>query len=305
MKRKYLRKKDLKLYKSNKENLFKNENIKINDIVIWTMDYKLKNVINTKIKDLKEKELEEWKEDKEYYKLQKENCFNNLRNCDLIYYDWWRIGNIKKDFMKYVSISTPYIVNTNSKKIFDFEIKRIISDHLFKIYGYKVDIPLHFFKTKNKEYYEMLPPVKLRKIKNVRTLIDEWFKNIKEDNEYYIFYKNLILNNNNKNLNLKKPIYNIEKKDNTSYIVFIPFNYDKKYTELFVELLSGKIKKDDIFQYTEDYIISLLPVTQKYKDFLKQFIPYIPKLKNRKKRFLKNNKNKTYKIKNRKKKCQK
>jgi len=272
-------------YRRNKKNLFLN-GIKNGNLVYQTWDYEFEEYNGLQIKDVPKKVLENrFKiEDPEYYKHQMNFpvIVDNIKNYDILYGDWWRIGDIEKDYMKYVTISTPYLRNVNIDETLNFEIKSLINEHYHKMFGYdnKYYIEKSFQKTKEGNY-ELLPSERLKNIKDSYDLIDDWIKENKHSKEYN-YYKNLIIETNHKIGRLKEPIIYENKNsiDNKySLNVIIPFFYKKTYIELFNELLEGKIKKISLENniYGEEYIETYLKINDTTKRFLSQFIPNIPK----------------------------
>lgn len=299
--------KELRYYKDNKKNLFKNGYKILNEnLIINTQDYKFENYLETPIKDFKKKYLNEVvkNDDPQYFEFHTnpENVYKNIKFENILYGDWWRIGDTKKDIMKYVTISTPEIKIMRNKEEQDFEISSIIEEHYHKVFGYEFPyyIPYQFrrvSKDKKNQYYYLEKQFKYKNIKNAKEKIKDWVKNNK-NSDFYKYYYNLIMEYNEKVISLKEPIIIKEKINQIPEYyanVILPFFYEKTYIELFKDILNENIKyeteKESI--YSSEYFYNKLVMNEEFKDFLSQFIPnLLDKKSNCKRKFKKKRQNK-------------
>ena len=151
MKKNILKKKDKRLYLENKISIQK-KGLEIDNIKFFTYDYDFQSIINLPIKDFKLEDLKSWKdEEPEYYEFQStKKIHENIKFVDFLYGDWWRIYDIKKDKLYYLTISTPYLRQTSSIEGLELEIIRLINSHYHKIYGYGKGFYDRFFQ--NEQY---------------------------------------------------------------------------------------------------------------------------------------------------------
>jgi hypothetical protein len=277
MNKKIAKKKDKKLYYENKESLIK-KGLEIDNIIFYTYDYDFKNIINVPIKDFKKEDLTKYKEsDSEYYNFQSTKTIHeNIKYTDFLYGDWWRIYDKKKDKLYYLTVSTPYLRQTSSKEGLELEIIGLINSHYHKLYGYGKDfyVSPKFIRIKTGKYKNYYEYKDKDVIKDTRELINNWVVNNK-NSDIYNYYKNLIIINNTKNLNLKNLIITKEKYDINSLSVIVPFNCEFTYLELFKQILSLKNISEKKSNYNEDSIEDSLD--NNLKDFLYQFKPIIKK----------------------------
>lgn len=253
MKLKYRNKKDKKLYFINKKSLFE-KGFRQDNLVINTWDYDYVPLLNEKIKDFKKKDLERLKDkDKEYFDTQiNNNIYKDIKYADYIYGDWWRVGDIKKDKMFYVTISNPYLRELN-----DIEIKSLIKEHYHFTFGYKDEfyIPFKFQRVKKGKDRRFLELKRPENIVDSDTLIENWLENNKNSKEYK-FYKDLIVKTNE--ISLKQKDIKIEKNEKYGLIISIPFNCELTYLELFEKVLNSEFKyshfelEDEIKKYFDD-----------------------------------------------------
>lgn len=273
--------KENRLYKRNRKSIFLN-GVKINEnIFIRNQDNKMEHLLDLPIKDVFKEIVNECKEtDNWFYDYYTINNVikDNITLLDTIN-DWWRIGFKKQNKLKYLTIRTPHIykIDDIDKKMFIFEIKTIMSKHYHKIFGYgeEYNIDYKFYKIKNKYHkheslYEMLPNRKYGETKDTSTLLTEWIEN-NFDSEIVNFYKNLMIEHNNRILSFKEPFLIKSQFEKSSFEIVVPFFYEKSYKELFNDFYN--LKFTNKFKYDEDDILIYLENNQKWKDFYLQFKP--------------------------------
>lgn len=273
MNKKIQKKRDKKLYLENKESI-KKKGIEQDNIKFFTYDYDFKNIINIPIKDFKLEDLKRWeKEDPEYFEFQSNKTIHeNIKFVDSLYGDWWRIYDIEKDKLYYLTISTPYLRQTSSLEGLELEIISLINSHYHKIYGYEKEFYIEpkFLRIKSGKYKNYYEYKEKDLIKDTRELIFDWVKNNK-DSDIYNYYKNLIISNNNHNMNLKEIIIAKYKYDKNNLSIIVPFNCELTYLDLFKLIINTKNIKEKNNNFDEDMIESFLD--NNLKDFLYQFKP--------------------------------
>lgn len=267
------------LLKNNLKRLFEkgyfiNENICIN-----TSDFDFKKYLNKQIKDVFELDLIDIQEqDPKYveYHFSDNEVYKNIKRKDLIS-NWWRYGNKNNKKLKYLTLTTPHLISLN-ENILDLEIAFLMEKHYHKIFGYGSDfyIESKFYKIKNSKYYELLPDKKYGEVITSYDKIKIWIENNKESKEY-LFYKNLIVQINEKNLLLQEPLIYKSNIEDDYFVLIIPFFYDKTYLELFENF--DKIKQIHTTDYLEEHIEKYLLIDNNTKVFFKNFIPYKEKNK--------------------------
>lgn len=273
MNKKISKKRDKKLYLENKESV-KNKGIESDNIKFFTYDYEFENIMNIPINKFKLEDLKRFeKEDPEYYKFQStKKIHEDIKFVDFLYGDWWRIYDIKKDKLYYLTISTPYLRQTSSLEGLELEIIGLINSHYHKIYGYGKEFYIEpkFVRIKTGKYKNYYQYKEKDLIKDTRELIYNWINNNK-DSDIYNYYKNLIISNNNYNKNLKEIMIYKDRYDKNSLSIIVPFNCELTYLELFKLIINTKNIKEKNKNYDEDSIELLLD--NNLKDFLYQFKP--------------------------------
>lgn len=265
--------------KINTKNLFKNGfNLK-NDIFINSYDFidvdnsqkGFKQYLDIPIKDVRNIELENLKlYDKEYYNyhIEEKPLYKNIKRINM-FSNWWSFGLKNKNKIKYLTITTPYIRDVNN---IDLEISSLMHNHYHKIFGYKNDynIDYQFYKIKDSEYFEFVPNKNYIEVKDTLELIKEWIEKNKNSKEY-LFYKKLIIKENEYMLSLKEPIIVKSFYELNCYTLVVPFFYEKTFTYLFENFNSFKNVNNN--SYLEEHINHYLIKNEDYKNFHKQFIP--------------------------------
>lgn len=264
--KKYRKLKDKKLYRKNHESLKKG--FKRNGIYIKTWDYEFEDKLDIKIKDFHRECLNKM-DDPEHVKYHIETkLYKDIYSADVLYGDWWRIGNEKEMF--YLIVSHPMLIAINK-----YEIKSLINSHYHEIYGYSDEFykPMKFKRIKGDKrgLYKLEKDERI--IKDTGDLIDEY---LDKDSEIYKYYENIIKENNERALKINEVLISRGEYDYKVLNVIVPFNSDLTHQELFENILKRKYK---IVNYDEDKVLmDSLDCSTKMKDFLYKFKPIVKEI---------------------------
>lgn len=296
MKKKYLDIKEEKVYQKNFQNLKEKGLFDTETGVSYiTWDYEINEVYEQPIKKSRiiyNDKLELNEQEEQYLSHQRSEIYKAIKYQDILYGDWWRIGN--ENEMKYITISTPHLFDINNP--INLDLKHLISSHYHHFFGYELDIDTRFVRIKSGNHKGNYELKQVRNGKSSDDLIYDYIKENLDTCDILKSYIDFMKERNEKSLTLKditlyQPSHNIDKY---GYNILVPFFCEKNYKELFKEIIIDNkypIKEiSEVELFLEDCIFdNYFRDKERYKNFLKSFIPdfFNRKFKVKKRKFKK------------------